>query len=98
MKLQVGVESAAPRDCVDIHLIVDMRQVSIAELRQNPTPAFDAVARGETVEVTRYRQVIGRIVPAVTPRPAGPTGSEVMAAFAAIHDEILDGMLEVVER
>jgi len=65
-------------------MIVDMSQVSIAELRQNPTPAFDAVARGETVEVTRYRRVIGRIVPAATPRAQGPTGSEIMAAFAAL--------------
>lgn len=60
-----------------------MARVTIAELRQNPNPAFDAVARGETVEVTRYRRVIGRIVPAVPPRKR-PSGAAVMAAFSAL--------------
>ncbi|ACZ31633.1 prevent-host-death family protein [Xylanimonas cellulosilytica DSM 15894] len=56
-----------------------MRTVSIAELRQNPNPAFDAVERGETVIVTRYRKEIGRIVPPKRRRP--PTGREVMEAM-----------------
>lgn len=55
-----------------------MRTVTIAELRQNPTPTFDAVERGETVVVTRYRKEIGRIVP---PRRQQVSGSEVMEAL-----------------
>jgi antitoxin (DNA-binding transcriptional repressor) of toxin-antitoxin stability system len=56
-----------------------MRTISIAELRQNPNPAFDAVERGETVVVTRYRKEIGRIVPPARRRPV--TGDEVMEAM-----------------
>ena len=60
-------------------MVVDMRSVSIAELRQNPNPAFDAVEHGETVIVTRYRKEIGRIVPPQRRRPV--TAAEAMAVY-----------------
>ena len=56
-----------------------MNSVSIAELRQNPTPVLDAVERGETYVVTRYRKEIARLVPAVDRQPV--SGRDVMAAL-----------------
>ncbi|WP_369369666.1 type II toxin-antitoxin system Phd/YefM family antitoxin [Promicromonospora sp. Populi] len=56
-----------------------MNSVSIAELRQNPTPVLDAVERGETYVVTRYRKEIARLVPVVDRRPV--SGRDVMAAL-----------------
>lgn len=60
-------------------MIVDMNSVSIAELRQNPTPVLDAVEHGETYVVTRYRKEIARLVPPVDRQPA--SGRDVMAAL-----------------
>jgi len=57
-----------------------MLSVSIAELRQNPAPALDAVARGQELTVTRYRRPVARIVPATRPQVRG---TDVMAALAA---------------
>src|SRR5690625_4272954 len=61
---------------VYMRITVDMKSLSIGQLRQNLTVAFDEVERGETVIVTRYRKEIGRIVPGGPPRRA-PTGPEV---------------------
>jgi antitoxin (DNA-binding transcriptional repressor) of toxin-antitoxin stability system len=69
-----------PRN-IYIYRIIYMMTVSIAELRQNPTPAFDAVEAGNTVIVTRYRKEIGRIVPPRRRRPV--SGEEVMAVMRA---------------
>lgn len=41
-----------------------MKTVSIGKLRQNPAPAIEEVEHGHAVEITRYRKVIARIVPA----------------------------------
>lgn len=41
-----------------------MKTVSIGQLRQNPAPAIEEVEHGHGVEITRYRKVIARIVPA----------------------------------
>lgn len=60
-------------------MIVDMNTVSIAELRQNPTPVLDAVEHGETYVVTRYRKEIARLVPPVGRRAV--SGQKVMAAL-----------------
>lgn len=60
-------------------MIVDMNTVSIAELRQNPTPVLDAVEHGETYVVTRYRKEIARIVPPKVRRPV--TAAAAMAVY-----------------
>lgn len=46
-----------------------MKTISVGQLRQNPTPAFDAVERGETFLVTRHRREIGRLVPSPARTP-----------------------------
>lgn len=58
-----------------------MRTISVGELRQNPTAAFDALERGEEFEITRHRKVIGRLVPAKPIRYV--TGEEFMATLRA---------------
>lgn len=42
---------------------VDMRTITVAQLRQNPGPALAAVERGEEYVILRYRQEIARLVP-----------------------------------
>jgi prevent-host-death family protein len=42
----------------------DMTSVSVRELQQNLKSVLERVERGETVEVTRRRRVIGRLSPA----------------------------------
>lgn len=64
-------------------MMFDMNSVSIAELRQNPTPVLDAVEHGETYVVTRYRKEIARIVP---PRARRPVSA---AAAMAVYDDAL---------
>jgi len=41
-----------------------MKTVSVRELQQNLKHVLERVERGETVEVTRRRRVIGRLSPA----------------------------------
>jgi len=60
-----------------------MSTVSIAELRQNPTPALDAVERGETLDVTRYRRAIARLVPVVDSQVSGLDVMQVLSATLA---------------
>lgn len=54
-----------------------MRSITVAELRQNPTDALNAVESGETYVVTRHRREIARLVPTdqvdvVPPKKTGP--------------------------
>ncbi len=54
-----------------------MRSITVAELRQNPTEALNAVESGETYIVTRHRREIARLVPAkqvdvARPKESGP--------------------------
>ena len=56
-----------------------MTSITIAELRQNPSPALDAVEHGQTMSVTRYRKPIAYLVPAA--RPA-VSGADAMRALA----------------
>lgn len=44
-----------------------MKEISVAELRQNPTAALNDVAAGETYLVTRHRRAIAQLVPADEP-------------------------------
>ena len=48
-----------------------MTSISVAELRQNPAPALNAVERGEVLTITRYRRPIARLVPAGLPPVSG---------------------------
>ncbi|MCL2804276.1 MAG: type II toxin-antitoxin system prevent-host-death family antitoxin [Micrococcales bacterium] len=57
-----------------------MRSISIAELRQNPAPALDTVARGQALTVTRYRRPVARIVPVTRQHVRG---TDVMQALAS---------------
>lgn len=59
-----------------------MRTVSVGEIRQNPTAAFDAVERGETVQLTRHNRPFAQITPITAGRPRGVSGAEVMAWLA----------------
>jgi antitoxin (DNA-binding transcriptional repressor) of toxin-antitoxin stability system len=45
-----------------------MKTVSVRELQQNLKSVLGRVERGETLEVTRRRRVIGRLSPARAPR------------------------------
>jgi len=54
------------------------RQLSLRELRQNPTEAFDALDAGESIVITRNRRPVADLVPHVAPAGATP------AAFAAL--------------
>ena len=67
-----------------------MRTVSVGEIRQNPTAAFDAVERGETVELTRHNRPFGHIVPVSSGRPRGVRGADVMAWLATKPFESFD--------
>ena len=40
-----------------------MKEISVAELRQNPTAALTEVESGETYVVTRHRRPIAKLVP-----------------------------------
>lgn len=40
------------------------KTISVGELRQNPTTALNAVAAGDSYDVTKHNQVIARLVPA----------------------------------
>lgn len=37
--------------------------ITVGRLRQNPTEALDAVARGASYEVTKHNRVVARLVP-----------------------------------
>ena len=67
-----------------------MRTVSVGEIRQNPTAAFDAVERGETVQLTRHNRPFAQITPITAGRPRGVSGAEVMAWLATNPFEPFD--------
>jgi len=56
-----------------------MSTISIAELRQNPAPALNAVEHGQVLTVTRYRRAVARIVPVAR---SVVRGGDVMRALA----------------
>lgn len=43
-----------------------MRTITVAELRQNPTEALNAVEAGETFVVTKHRHPVAKLVPVDT--------------------------------
>ncbi|GAB3815951.1 hypothetical protein GCM10028820_14390 [Tessaracoccus terricola] len=46
-----------------------MKTITVAELRQNPTPALDAVAGGASLTVTKHRRPVAMLVPAEDDAP-----------------------------
>jgi antitoxin (DNA-binding transcriptional repressor) of toxin-antitoxin stability system len=74
------VESGEQPNFVYICMLVAMKTITVAELRQNPTAALDDVERGETYIITRYRREIGMIVPVQRGRTP-VTAEDVAAAF-----------------
>lgn len=67
--------------CVYLCYSVDMRVISIATLRQNPTQALEDVEGGATYIVTRYNREIARLIPPV--RAARVTPDQFTAALRA---------------
>lgn len=53
-----------------------MKTVSVGELRQNPTAAFDAVEQGESLIVTRHARPFAQLIPLKASRRRGPSGAE----------------------
>ncbi len=60
-----------------------MKTISVAELRQNPTNALDAAARGEIYVVTKHHQPLAQLgplsdvtLPVVPARNPGPVTFE----------------------
>jgi prevent-host-death family protein len=49
-----------------------MNSLSVRELQQNIKQVMDRVQRGESVEVTRRRRPVARIVPVERPTTAAP--------------------------
>lgn len=63
-------------------------QISVAQLRQNPTAAFDAVEHGEEVLITRNRRQIGKLVPVDKPRkPVTAEQARALYAEAPLIDD-----------
>jgi antitoxin (DNA-binding transcriptional repressor) of toxin-antitoxin stability system len=58
-----------------------MKQISVAQLRQNPSAALADVEHGETYIVTRYRREIARLTP--PPGPPRPVTGEDLARILA---------------
>jgi antitoxin (DNA-binding transcriptional repressor) of toxin-antitoxin stability system len=54
-----------------------MATISVGQLKQNPSAALDALERGESYVITRYRRPVGMLTPLAAPR-APVTGAEVM--------------------
>ncbi|WP_291280248.1 type II toxin-antitoxin system Phd/YefM family antitoxin [Galactobacter sp.] len=54
-----------------------METISVAQLRQNPTAALDAVQQGESFTVTKHQRPIARLVPVDSGEAISPA-----AAFA----------------
>jgi len=48
-----------------------MPAISLAELRQNPAPALEAVEHGQTLTITRYRRPIANLTPAARTQVSG---------------------------
>lgn len=81
-----------------------MKTVTVAELRQNPTPALDAVAAGASLTVTKHRRPVAMLVPADDDAPvkllpaANPSPSQLAARpRSSLHSyEDTESLLEVM--
>jgi prevent-host-death family protein len=63
--------------------------VSMRELQQNLKKVIARVERGETVELTRRRRVVARLVPAAEARPVPPWPDLEARARSIFGDRIL---------
>lgn len=68
-----------------------MKSITVAELRQNPTPALNEVAEGESLVITKHRRPVAKLVPVdadtlvrvVPPKNSGP--SNLAGRNGAVH-------------
>jgi prevent-host-death family protein len=63
--------------------------VSMRELQQNLKQVIGRVERGETLELTRRRRVVARLVPAAEARPVPPWPDLEARARAVFGDRII---------
>lgn len=67
-----------------------MKTVSVGELRQNPTAAFDAVEQGESLIVTRHARPFAQLVPLRASRQRGPSGADLAEWVSSAPFEPVD--------
>lgn len=67
-----------------------MDSLSVRELQQNIKQVMDRVQRGETVEVTRRRRPVARIVPVSRPATAEPWPDLEARARKALGARVID--------
>ena len=63
--------------------------ISMRELQQNLKKVIERVERGETLELTRRRRVVARLVPTAENRPVPPWPDLEARARAIFGDRIL---------
>ena len=63
--------------------------ISMRELQQNLKKVIQRVERGETLELTKRRRVVARLVPATEARPVPPWPDLEARARAIFGDRIL---------
>jgi prevent-host-death family protein len=63
--------------------------ISMRELQQNLKKVIERVERGETLELTRRRRVVARLVPAAETRPVAPWPDLEARARAIFGDRVL---------
>ncbi|MGB3302343.1 type II toxin-antitoxin system Phd/YefM family antitoxin [Gordonia sp. (in: high G+C Gram-positive bacteria)] len=81
-----------------------MKTITVAQLRQNPTEALEAVARGERYVVTKHRLAVAHLVPVddapMGIRPAKEPGSARLREQTDLPDlpiEEVEGLLAEME-
>ena len=67
-----------------------MNALSVRELQQNIKQVMDRVERGESVEVTRRRRLVARIVPVEHPAAAAPWPDLDVRARKALGTRVID--------
>lgn len=67
-----------------------MRTLSVRELQQNIKQVMDRVQRGESVEVTRRRRPVARIVPVAQPAAAAPWPDLDQRAATVLGGRVID--------
>ncbi len=78
----------------------DMKTVTVAQLRQNPTAMLAEVENGATYRITRHNREIGRIVPPgagatlIPAKRAGRARTSELARLEVQSAESLDALLD----
>lgn len=79
-----------------------MKQITVAELRQNPTAALREVESGETYVVTRHRRAVAQLVPPVAEAlvvvtPPLKRGASPIATLGALELRTAGSVEELIE-